>query len=261
MLRFINHFYLFKPMLVDVHAHLDFPDFNKDLDEVIKNAEKSGMSHIITSGVNYESNKKTLEIAKKYKVVHASLGLYPLDILNLTEEILDSHIDFIRKNKGDIIAVGEVGLDFVSREKEKEQKKNFLKIISLVEKINKPVVVHSRKAELETIELLESSNIKKIVMHCFSGGMKLVRRIEDNGWNFSIPTNIVHSNHFQTLVERVSINKLLTETDSPYLSCFKGERNEPRNIVFSIKKISEIKKLNEDETKKLIFNNFNKIFF
>lgn len=247
-------------MLVDVHAHLDFPDFKDDLDTVINNAEKAGVSHIISSGVNSESNKKTLEISKKYKLVHASLGLYPLDILELSGEELDKAFEYIRKNKNNLVAIGEVGLDFVSREKEKEQKKNFLKIIELVEGLKKPIVVHSRKAELECIEMLESSKIKKIIMHCFSANMKLVKRVEDDGWNFSVPTNIKFSSHFQTLVDRVSINQILTETDSPYLSPIKGERNEPKNVAITVKKISEIKKLDGIETKKIILNNFQKIF-
>ncbi len=247
-------------MLVDVHAHLDFKEFEEDLDKVIENAEKSGVSHIITSGVNHEANKKALEIAKKYKIVHASLGLYPLDILDLAKEELNKAIEFIEKNKNKFIAIGEVGLDFVSREREKEQKENFLGIIDLVEKLKKPILVHSRKAEKECIEILESSRIKKVILHCFSGGMKLVKQAEDNGWNFSVPTNIIYSNHFQTLVERVSINNLLTETDAPFLSPIKGERNEPKNVAVSVKKISEIKKLDESETQKVILNNFQKIF-
>lgn len=248
-------------MLIDVHAHLDFKDFEKDLDNVVKNAENAGVSNIITSGVNPMSNKKTLEISKKYDIVYASLGLYPLDILNLSEEKLDDAMSFIKKNKNKFVAIGEVGLDFVSRKKEREQKENFLKIINLVEHLNKPILVHSRKAELECIELLEDSNIKKIIMHCFSGNMKLVKRAENNGWNFSVPTNINFSSHFQTLVDRISINQLLTETDSPYLGPVKGERNEPKNVAVTVKKISEIKKLDEDETKKIILNNFQKIFF
>ncbi len=245
-------------MFVDVHAHLDWPDFSKDLDKVIKNAEKAGVSNIITSGVNHEANKKALEIAKKYKIVDASFGLYPLDILDLSEEELFDCFDFIKKNK--CIAVGEVGLDFVSREKEKEQKENFLKIIEFVEKLKKPIIVHSRKAEKECVEILESSKLKKILVHCFSGNMKLVKRVEDNGWMFSVPTNVVYSIHFQTLVERTSINNLLTETDSPFLNFVKGERNEPRNVVHTVKKISEIKKMDEHETRKIIYSNFQKLF-
>ena len=89
------------------------------------------------------------------------------------------------------------------------------------------MIVHSRKAEQQAIDLLESSKAKKVVMHCFSGNMKLVKRIEDNGWSFSIPTNIVFSKHFQEIVERVNLSKILTETDAPYLSPFKGKKNQP----------------------------------
>jgi len=247
-------------MLVDVHAHLDFPEFSKDLDRVVSDAEKVGVSNIITSGVNQEANKKALAISKKYKIVDASLGLYPLDILDLSEEDLSACFNFIEQHKKEFVAIGEVGLDFVSGYRNKEQKENFFKIMELVEKLKKPIIVHSRKAEKDVIEMLESSKIKKILLHCFSGSMKLVKRAEDNGWMFSIPTNVVYSQHFQTLAQRVSINNLLTETDSPFLSPVRGERNEPKNVSFTVKKISEIKKLDEGETKKIIFMNFKNIF-
>ena len=136
----------------------------------------------------------------------------------------------------------------------------FNKVLSLAEKINKPVIVHSRKAEKECIEILETFKIKHIDMHCFGGNFKLVKKIQDNGWIFSIPTNIVRLFHFQKIVEETPMSQLLTETDSPYLSPYPEKRNEPSFVVETIKKISEIKKLDEEEVKKLIYMNFQKIF-
>ncbi len=107
---------------------------------------------------------------------------------------------------------------------------------------------------------LETFKIRNIDMHCFTGNFKMVKRVQDNGWTFSIPTNITRLFHFQKIVEETSISQLLTETDSPYLSPFKEERNEPSFVVESVKKISEIKKLDEEETKKLIYMNFQKFF-
>jgi len=132
--------------------------------------------------------------------------------------------------------------------------------LTLAEKIKKPVVIHSRKAEKECIEIIETFKIKNVDMHCFSGNFKLVKKVQDNGWFFSIPTNIVRLFHFQKIVEETPMSQLLTETDSPYLSPFIEKRNEPSFVVETIRKISEIKKLNEEEVKKLIFMNFQKIF-
>src|SRR3989344_1040448 len=256
-------------MYVDVHAHLDM--FSKDLDQVIKRAKEKGVFSILTSGVNHYTNLKALEISKKYDIVNTSLGLYPIDALakeveseGLTRDVqpinVDEELEFIKKNKDKCLAIGEVGLDYAYCEDRFGQKEVFSKVISLVEKINKPIIVHTRKAEKDCVDLLESSRLKKVVLHCFGGNMKLVKRAEDLGFYFSIPSIILRLEHFQTISERVSLNNLLTETDCPYLSPVAGERNEPMNVVLTVKKISEIKNLTEDETKKIIFMNYKRIF-
>lgn len=258
-------------MYIDVHAHLDSERFSMDLDSVIKRAKEKGVVSILTSGVNHSSNLKALELSKKYDIVHASLGLYPIDALaseieaeGLTRDVeptnVDEELEFIKKNKDNFVSVGEVGLDYAYCEDKEAQKEVFSKVISLVEKLNKPIIVHTRKAEKDCVDMLESSRLKKVILHCFGGNMKLVKRAADLGFNFSIPPVIVRLQHFQTLVEKVSLNNLLTETDCPYLSPVAGERNEPMNVLFTVKKISEIKGLTEDETKKIIFMNYKKIF-
>jgi len=246
-------------MLVDVHCHLNFTDYDKDRDEVVKRAEKLDMV-VIDSGTCIKDNRKSLELSKKYKSIKSSLGLYPLYATKLKIKDLENEINFIEKNKNDTIAVGEIGLDGLEKDSMEKQKEIFGRMLSLAEKIKKPVVIHSRKAEKECIEIIETFKIKNVNMHCFSGNFKLVKKVQDNGWVFSIPANIVRLFHFQKIVEETPISQLLTETDSPYLSPFIEKRNEPSFVVETVKKISEIKKLNEEETKKLIFMNFQKIF-
>lgn len=258
-------------MLIDIHCHLDHQKFKGNLDQVIERARKAGMSHIITSGVNKSSNRKVLEISKKYDIVFPSLGLYPIDALNkeieaegLPRDVIpfdaDEEIEFIKKKRGEILGIGEAGLDFALSTMKEEQKVIFQKVIELAEKIKKPLIVHSRKAEREVLDMLESSKLKKVVLHCFSANMKLVKCAEEMNYSFSIPPVIVRLQHFQTLVEKVSLKNLLTETDAPYLSPVFGERNEPKNVVESIKMISKIKKIDYEEAKKIIFMNFQNIF-
>lgn len=260
-------------MLVDIHAHLDHFRFEKDLDKVIERARKNKVKYIITSGVNKSTNRKALEISKKYKdIVKVSLGIYPLDALEVEMKEgsfprtiekfnVDEELEFIKKNKNKIIAIGECGLDYhYTKEKNKEQKKIFQKIINLTEKIKKPLIVHSRKAEQDVIEMLESSNLKKVIMHCFTAKLKLAKKAEDLGFSFSIPPIIVRLKHFQELVNRLSLDKILTETDCPYLSPVPGKRNEPSFVVETIKKVAEIKKLTKKEVENIIFMNFQKIF-
>ncbi len=259
-------------MLVDVHAHLQFDQFEKNLDEVIKRAKEARVVAILCSGVDHESNVKALELSKKYDIIKASLGIYPLDAVGLghyddvprENRILnvDTEIEFITKNKEKIIAIGEIGLDKSPEGdcKFEEQKKVFWRCIELAEKIKKPIVVHTRKAEKECLEILESSKLKRVDLHCFTGNMKLIKKAEDLGYYFSIPAIITRLKHFQELVDRVSMSNLLTETDAPYLSPFKGENSEPAYVKETIKIISKIKKITEEETEKIIFSNYQKIF-
>lgn len=253
-------------MYVDVHAHLDHPDFS-DLDEVIKNAKAAGVSAIITQGTSYESNLKVLEIAKKYDIVKAALGIYPLHALNVksdypseTEYDVDSTLEFIKKNKDKIIAIGEIGMDFAYSDDKSNQINNFEKIIELSEKIKKPLIIHSRKAEKEVLDVLESYNSFNHVMHCFSPRKSIIKRAIDLNLHFSIPTIVTRSIHFQNLVNLVPLSKLLTETDCPYLPHIKDIRNEPKYIPESVKMIAKIKNLTLEETKAIIYQNYQSLF-
>ena len=265
-------------MLVDMHCHLDHARFMPDLAKVIENARKAGVKAIITSGVNSSTNKLALEISEKYHdIVKPSFGLYPLDALakeieageaegfarDIKKTDVDSELKWIEQNKSKCVAVGEAGLDYHwVKDKQKEMKAVFEKVIKTAEKIKKPIIVHTRKAELDAVDMLESSSLKKdkIVLHCFCGRKNLVKRAADNGWHFSIPPIIVRLQQFQIMAEMVNISQLLTETDAPYLSPFPDKRNEPAFVAETIKKIAEIKKITPEETAKNIFMNYQRIF-
>lgn len=255
-------------MIVDVHCHLEHKLFDKDRDEVVEKARKAGVSSIITNGIDPSTNRACLELAKKYDIVNAALGVYPRSALRNEYKAegrifhgfnVDKEIELISKNKKNIVAIGEVGLDYASGA-DKEQKQDFKKMIALSEDIKKPIIVHSRKAENDVIECLESSTNKKIIMHCFSGRKHLVKRIIDNGWCFSIPTHVVRSEQMQYITRECPISKLFSETDAPYLSPFPGKRNEPGFVVEAVRKIAEIKGLTEEETLKNIYMNYRDIF-
>jgi len=258
-------------MLIDIHTHLDHPHFKENIGKVIGNAEKADLKVILTAGVNPETNRKVLELAKKYGIVKAALGIYPPQTLQ--KEIdsgeyplqenkfdFDEEIKFIEKNKDNISAIGEIGLDYSQDENQKKQKEIFEKLISLAEKIGKPVIIHSRKAEADCIEILESSKLKKIIMHCFCGKKKLVAKIVDNGWFLTIPTSVVRSTQFQDNIKNCPITQLFCETDAPYLSPFKDKRNEPAFILESYKKIAEIKGMELKEVVNNIWMNWQRMF-
>lgn len=246
-------------MLVDVHSHLHHCKFDNDRDEVIKKSAENKVVKIIENGIDLKSNKKVLELSKKYDIVEAALGLYPTEAVNLDEEQLNESLNFIKKNKNKIIAVGEIGLDYLRSGDKEKQKKVFSELISLAEKIKKPVIVHSRKAESDVVDILGSSGLKKVVLHCFCGKFELVKKAADNGWYFSIPPNVVRDAHFQKLAKEVNINQLLSESDAPYLGPKVGERNEPSNVIYVIKKIAEIKGFDEKEVGNNIFMNYTRL--
>lgn len=248
-------------ILIDAHAHIDHNKFRKDMDKVIERAEKANVKAIINNGLNKETNRRTLEICSKHKTVKAALGFYPTDALEAGMDAVLAEIEFIEKNKDKIMAIGEVGLDYHwLKGKDKEQKEVFEKFIDLAKKLDLPLIVHSREAEEDAVEMLEAHKCKKVLMHCFNGSIELAKRCEKNGWHLSIPCNVVKSSNFQKIVKEVNINKLLTETDCPYLPAVPGERNEPSKIGKTIEKIAEIKGMDKEEVANNIFLNYQNLF-
>ncbi|MCF7862323.1 TatD family hydrolase [Candidatus Woesearchaeota archaeon] len=253
-------------MIVDIHAHLDFPSMQERLDEILIRAKEAGVKAIYTSGINRHTNRVALAMAEKYDIIQPSLGMYPLEPLKHEIEMdgmdvpndpfdVDEEIKFIRKQKPPLI--GEIGMDraFIT-DKDKEQEETFSKMIRLAMKIKKPMLIHTRKAEEQCIDILESESAKRVIMHCFTGKKKLLKRIADNGWYCSIPPIIVRSQQFQILAEEMPIGQLLTETDSPYLSPYKDKENEPAFITSTILKIAEVKQLDPAETEKMLYMNY-----
>lgn len=249
-----------KSCFIDLHCHIDFYK-DDEIDEIVKEAREKGVGIIVVNGVKPENNRKILKLAEKYSEIKVGLGLYPIDALKMKEKEIDLELDFMKKNKDKIVAIGEVGLDFKEDDKEHErQVETFKKIIQLAKKINKPLIVHSRKAEKETIEILEKEKAEKVVMHCFSGAFKLIERIISNRWSMTIPTNVTFSEHFQKAIEVVPIEQIFCETDSPYLHPKKERNNIPGNVIESYKKIAEIKGMKLDEVRDKIFENFDRMF-
>ncbi len=250
-------------MLVDVHCHIGFPEFDSDRDEVIERAKKAKVVAILESGTEYEKNLRSLELAKKYDIVKPSLGIYPTYVEALSEEEFERDLKLIKENKDKIAAIGEIGLDYHNTSDEsliKIQKDRFHTILEQLNKLNKPFVVHTRKAEKDVIDILESKALKRVDFHCFTGNYKLVKRIIDNGWYFSIPPNIIRSLHFQGLVNMAPSSQLLTETDSPYLSPPPKQRNEPAFVRLTVQKMAEIKNISETEMENIIYMNYQKLF-
>lgn len=261
-------------MLVDVHCHLDDTYFKDKLHTVMQRAKTAGLKAVITQGVNHESNQNILELCKINNIIKPAMGLYPLEAPNvklleekgISDEFSQSKVDvdttlgYIEQNKNNIIAIGEVGIDFKFSEDEENQVVNFKKIIHLAKKIKKPLIIHSRKAEALVIDILEEEQFFKVDMHCFSGKKKLLKRGAELGLFFSIPANITRSPQFQMNASVLDLRNILTETDAPWLSPVEGQKSEPAYIKQAVEKIATIKKMTFEETANIIFQNYQKLF-
>lgn len=247
----------------DVHCHLDFPQYDDNRDEIIQEAINEGISRIIVNGTNHKTNENALKLAKKYDVIKAANGLHPMDVKDYTDKQIDSIIEKIGADKENIVAIGEVGLDNKRAEAdlldEKRQLKTFQKLIDLSLSINKPLIIHSRKAELKVIEMLEANNAKNPVLHAFMGKKKYVHRAADNGYYFSISPLIKKLEQIKHLVHYTPIGQLLLETDSPYMSPDEN-MNTPKNVTIAVREIAKIKNMTEKEVKDKLWDNYLKLF-
>ena len=242
---------------VDCHCHLDFDRYDDDRDQVLERAQEK-LEFIVNAGCSLERNRKTLDLAEKYEdFVIPNLGIHPTftdDFENL-EEVKNQ----IRENEP--AAVGEIGLDHhhvTEEEMRKKQRNVFREFLELAEDLGKPVVVHSREAEQETIDTLKEYDLPEVMIHCFNGTPEQAREAADHGFTVGVTTQILYSARVERIVEELSIENIVLETDSPFL--YQGERNEPVNVVESAEKISELKNVSKEEVVNATTGNARKIF-
>ena len=242
---------------VDCHCHLDFDRFNEDRDQVVERARER-LDFIVSVGCNPERNEKTLEISKEYgKFVKFNLGLHPTSIDYFNQ--LDKVKKQIRENNP--CAVGEIGLDHHHVEEDEiqqRQRKVFRELLELAEELDKPVNVHSRDAEQETINILKDYDLPNALIHCFNGTCEQAVEAVESGMKIGVTTQVLYSNHVQNIVRELDLEDIVLETDSPYL--YEGERNEPLNVCESAEKIAELKACSVDEVIAATTSNAKEIF-
>lgn len=240
--------------MIDVHCHLEQKDYDIDRDGIIEKCKKE-LKAIITSCAHPKDFDLTIQLVEKYKnFVFASCGIHPEYIKEISEKEINEFIERVKQNKDKIVAIGETGLDFWwVREPEWQQKQKdlFIRLIELSKELKKPLVIHSREAYEETIRILEQENAREVDMHMF-GDHHLTKRIVDNGWFISINTIILRSKSHKKIARDCPIERLMLETDAPWLSPKKlledvDEKNDPTSIRLVAEKIAEIRKTSFDE--------------
>ncbi|MDD1775589.1 MAG: TatD family hydrolase [Methanobacterium sp.] len=248
--------------MIDSHCHVDFKEYNKNREEVIGRAREN-LSAIINSGASLGGNRRTLKLqAENPQFIYATLGFHPHNAVKADQNIIEQSLDEIIGNIDQAVAIGETGLDYHNlqgEEPKKRQKQLFERFIDLALQYEKPLVIHARDAEEIALEMVKNKNLNQVIFHCYGGDARTARAIVDEGYYISISTIISFSKHHQKLAAEIPLDNMLTETDSPYLSPFKG-RNEPSYVGEVIKEVARVKELTQDEVDRVTEKNAYKVF-
>lgn len=256
--------------LFDSHAHYDDEKFDQDREEIIQKIHDSGVEKFISAGYSLESSKRAINLANKYEFIYTTVGISPNDVKQTIEETIEDIKkleDIITRKENDkIVGIGEIGLDYYWNKENKEiQKQAFIMQIELANRLNLPITIHTREAVSDTLEILKQHPVQqKGVFHCCPLNRELVKEALKLGFyiSFAGPVTFKNSKNAQEIVEMVPNDRMLIETDSPYLAPepVRGTRNDSRNVRYIAEKIANIKSLSTEEIAEITYQNTLKIF-
>ena len=251
-------------MIIDTHAHLDFPDFKDDIDDVIKRAGEVGVEYIINVGTSVGTSVKSIELTKKYANIYASVGIHP----NAASTVLADDWSRLEALAGEskVVAIGETGLDYYrDRSKKEDQKRLFHKHLELAEKHNLPVIIHNREASIDCLEIVRKySGRVSGVIHCFAGSRDDAEEFLELGFyiSFAGPITFPKAENLREALKAVPVEKLLLETDCPFLAPQpkRGKRNEPSYLQYTIPVLAELYKLTVEDIERITTLSAKKLF-
>lgn len=262
--------------LFDVHAHLTSPKFAGEVPSLIERARAASVTKIISNGLNTKDNRAVLELSRAHSMVRPALGLYPVDAV--LEEMLEAGVSYPREdtelesaetaiewlgqNAGTAIAIGEIGLDhhWVPASLWERQEQVFRALVALALDLDKPIIIHTRKAEARCFEILNELGVKRVNWHCYSSRMKLAHRIAEQGHFLSVPSNARRSETFTAMLRDLPRTQLLLETDCPYLAPEPGQRSEPRHVRGTAEYAAELWEVSLSDASKQLEENFERLF-
>lgn len=251
--------------MIDTHCHLQFNHFDRNREMVIKEAREV-LDAIIISGTDREDAEKALQLREKHPdFIYATLGLHPTRVIrqNLSDEQIQRYMDYIRDNQENIIAIGEIGLDykyFNQPEEIERMKQAFVMMLELADELNLPVVLHMRKALEDGFQILLEHDVKQAIFHCWSGSKSIAQQVVDAGYNISIATNLFRSKNARRAASSIPLEFLLTETDAPYLHPTGERLNTPANIKPLVEKIAETREISAEEVDRITTQNARRVF-
>jgi len=254
-------------MLIDTHCHLTMPDFDSDRPSVIQRATDASVSHLITIGTDIEDSRKAIAIAERHDFVYAAVGIHPHDVKDISN--IDNISETIKKlaSNKKVVALGETGLDYhYMHSPAKIQQEHFRLEINLAKSLGLPVIVHSREAKEDTLQILKEENTGSTggVLHCFSGDMVMAEKVLEMGLYISFSGVITFKNarNILDIVKAVPLNRILIETDSPFLTPVphRGRRNEAAYVKLIAEKIAKVKDISLEELGSAVMSNASKLF-
>lgn len=256
--------------LFDTHSHYNDEKFDKDREQIIKETYEAGITKFVCAGYNIESSQKAIELSQKYEFIYSICGISPNDIPQSDQELwkdIEKITKIIKENKTNkLVAIGEIGLDYYWNKENKElQTEAFIKQIDLANELNLPIVIHSRDASVDTINVIKEHTVKKAgIFHCCQFNQEMIKQALELGYyiSFAGPVTFKNSKNASDIVKLVPLDRILIETDSPYLSPEpnRGKRNDSKNVKFIAQKIANFKEIPIDEIAKITYENALRIF-
>ncbi len=239
-------------MWIDTHAHLDMPQFDEDRHLVIQRALRENVQNIITVGVDYETSRQAVQLAETYPSLCAAVGIHPHEATGFVEDDLEKLVELSQNEK--VVGWGEIGLDFFKLHSPvQDQIKAFDSQLRVAVELNLPVIIHDRDSHEDTIRILKkfARRDRAGVVHCFSGDMDLAQELFALGFFISISGTVTYKNAamIREIAARVALEKLLIETDAPFLAPapFRGKRNEPAFVTITGRMIAKIRGISEEK--------------
>jgi len=252
--------------LVDAHIHLSDDDYSGCVDEIVQEAKALSVVALVSNSMDLKTSIGSLELAERFpSMVYAAVGIHPWTVNDLTDDQLQKTIDFISKkakSKG-LVAIGEIGLDFKYMNIWDKQLKVFDSMLHLAEKLELPVIIHSRGATAQIVDMLPSYSVKKVLLHWFSNPISALTKAVDHGFYISEGAPVVFSNGIRDVVKRVPMENLLTETDGPvrfFRPPFQGKRTTSAFIPTIVKAIAEVRKMDPESIAEHVRENFERFF-
>ena len=252
---------------VDAHIHLSDEEYAESIDEIIDEARSSNVIALVSNSMNYETSIGSLKLAERFPgIVYAALGIHPWNVNVLTEDEFQQTVELISKQRqvnNALVAIGEIGLDYKYTKIWDKQLMVFNEMLNLAEKLDLPVIIHSRGTTAQIVEMLPSFSLKRVLLHWFSNPISTLAKIVEHGYYISEGAPTAYSNGIREVVKRIRMTNLLTETDGPvrfWKPPFKGKKTTPAFIPTIVKAIAEVKNMDATEVAAQIIKNFEEFF-